>query len=526
MAGITKVFENGVVANEEVYLAAEEATVHAIVGENGAGKTTLMNILYGRYRPDAGRIRIRGADVAFHSPADAIRAGIGMVTQHSTLVPALTLLDNVLLGHELQRLGMLDRSRMLARLREIEAALGIRLEWNLPARQATVATRQKAEIVRALSREAKVLILDEPTAALAPGEAAQLFEMLHALTRTGRTVLFITHRLKEVMEHAQRVTVLRGGHSVAEMPVAETTATELAALMVGPSKRAYLAGESVETGALEYRVEQRSVGEDPWKVYSKAGHAGPPLPVLEVRNVSALGRSAGSSLRAVSLEVHAGEILGIAGVDGSGQRELCEVIVGLLPPTEGRVVLNGHDVTLMDTAGRFRRGLAYCPEDRQTEGLVLPFTVEENLLLGHHWQPEHGGGFRLEPRRIRETARLAIAAHHVEPPSPTIPAAALSGGNQQKLLVARALLGKPSLLVAMQPTRGLDLQATRRLFEIIAAARAHGLGVLLVSLDLEELLDVSDRSAVMYEGRVAGVLERPSFDRNVIGQMMTTGSMA
>jgi len=211
MAGITKVFENGVVANEEVHLAAEEATIHAIVGENGAGKTTLMNILYGRYRPDAGRIRIRGADVEFHSPADAIRAGIGMVTQHSTLVPALTLLDNVLLGRELQRFGVLDRSRMLARLQEIEAALDIRLDWTIPAKHATVATLQKAEVVRALSRDARILILDEPTAALSPREAAQLFAMLHALTRAGRTVLLITHRLKEVMEHAKRVTVLRGG---------------------------------------------------------------------------------------------------------------------------------------------------------------------------------------------------------------------------------------------------------------------------------------------------------------------------
>lgn len=525
MAGITKVFENGVVANEEVTLVAEEGTIHAVVGENGAGKSTLMNILYGRYRPDAGRIRLWGQDVEFHSPADAIRAGIGMVTQHSSLIGALTLLENVLLSAEASPFSVLPRRRSLERLRELEASLGIALDWNERARSLSVATLQKAEIIRTLLRNARVLILDEPTAALAPQESEQLFQILHTLTESGRTVLLVTHRLREVVEHAQRVTVLRAGHAVAEMPVRATTVAELASLMVGPSKRVFLGGAWDLNEPEDLRPQGTVVPESPDMAIPARMPPQAPLPVLEVQNVSVPARPGSSGLQGVSLTVHAGEILGVAGVDGSGQRDLCEVIVGLQRPLSGRILLKGKEVTSLGMAARARRGLGYCPEDRQREGLIGPFTVAENLILGHHWEPEHGGGFRLNHRRISDVARLAIAAHHIEPPAPQEPVWALSGGNQQKVLIARALLGQPAVLVAMQMTRGLDMHATRRVYEVVSAARNHGLGVLLVSLDLEELLEVCSRLAVLYSGRIVSVLNRDEFDRERIGQMMTTGQV-
>jgi len=523
MAGITKVFDTGVVANDDVHLAVQAGTIHAIVGENGAGKTTLMNVLYGRYRPDAGRIRVFGSDVEFRSPADAIRAGIGMVTQHSTFIPALTILDNVLLGNEPSTAGILRRGAAIGRLEELTAGLGVTLEWNARAGAMSVAALQKAEIVRALYRGAAILILDEPTAALAPQESEQLFSLLHELARSGHTIILITHRLREVREHADYVTVMRAGRSVAQMPANATTAAELAALMVGPSRKVYLAGDdSVMSAEDDLTLAPRPLDEPAGPAHRAPTAA--PLPVLEVRDLTVEGMRSNPGLRDLSLTVHAGEVLGVAGVDGSGQAELCLATVGLRPIVSGTIFLNGKDVTHRPTAFRLRQGLAYCPEDRQRDGLILPFSVAENLILGHQREPEHGGGTVLNYSRIRETARIALSLHRIDAPSPDTPAAFLSGGNQQKLVIARSLLGKPTVLVAMQLTRGLDLNASRRLFQILDAARGQGLGVLLVSLDLDELMDASDRIAVLFAGRLAGIVERSEMDRSVIGQMMTTGS--
>lgn len=523
MAGITKTFATGVVANDDANLAVQRGTIHAIVGENGAGKTTLMNVLYGRYRPDAGRIRLDGRDVEFRSPADAIKAGIGMVTQHSTFLPALTAMENVFLGHEPAVLGVLRLRAAMERAEEIAAKLGVNVDWRARAATLSVATLQKAEIIRALYRGARILILDEPTAALAPQEASQLFSLLHDLVKSDHTVLLITHRLREVLEHADRVTVMRAGRTVADMATDSTTAAELASVMVGPSRKVYLATD--QPGEM--------FGEEPTQAPSDRGgsavverHPPPsvPLPVLEVRNLTVPGRPGRPGLRDVTLTLYAGEVLGIAGVDGSGQSELCEAIVGLRTPAAGTILLNGKDVTHRPPAYRLRKGLAYCPEDRQRDGLVLGFSVAENLLLGHHREPEHGGGTILNPQRLRDATRMVLQLHHIEAPSPETTAAYLSGGNQQKVVIARCLLGKPSALVAMHLTRGLDLASVRRLYSILEAARSQGLGVLLVSLDLDELTEAADRIAVLFSGRLAGILTRQEMDRDTLGRMMTTGA--
>lgn len=512
MAGITKVFDTNVVANADVALNVRRGTVHALVGENGAGKTTLANVLYGRYRPDSGRVRIHGSDVELRSPADAIRHGIGMVTQHTTLIPALSLLDNMLLGQEMARFGILRRSHAAQRLEAIASELGVSLDWSEPAQTSSIATLQKAEIARALLRGADVLILDEPTAALAPQEAERLFTILANLTTKGRTVIVITHRLRDVMDHAQWVTVMRAGRSVRETETSATSIDELASLIVGPSSGSPMLG--VDT-------ERNAAGDA-----EPTEHAEPPprMPVLEFHDVTVPGRPGSAGIRNVTLTLHAGEILGIAGVDGSGQRELCHVAAGLLRPASGRIILNGREVTCRSAAHRIRAGLAFCPEDRQREGLVLPFSIWENLLLGRHRIREFGGGALLDHRTIRAIAKQQVSLHSIQAPAVDAPASILSGGNQQKVMVARALVGHPAVLVAMQPTRGLDLRAARATYDAIAAERARGMGALIVSLDLDELLEATDRIAVLFAGRIVAIVRSTDTDRSATGQMMTTGT--
>lgn len=521
MAGITKVFDTGTIANDEACLSVYPQTIHAIVGENGAGKTTLMNILFGRLRPDSGRIRIDGQDVEFRSPIDAIRTGLAMVAQHSSFIPALTVLENCMLGAEIATGGILRIPEARRRLEELAAKLGGPLPWDQRAEQLSVASLQRAEIVRALFRGARTLILDEPTAALSPPEAERLFDILHTLVATGHTILLVTHRLREVTEHAQHVTVLRGGRTVAEMPTALTTAAELSALMVGVSRRTYL-GDPWSDVVPEPATE--ATGDAMQAVPYQPRPVGvAPMPVLELDHLSVPSEGSRDRIEDLTLTVSAGEIVGVAGVDGSGQLALFEGIAGVRPIQRGRVLLNGRDVTRRNTGYRLRAGLSLIPEDRQRDALILPFSITENILLGYHWRQDFGGGFVTAPKRARETARLAVTVHRIQPADVDEPAMALSGGNQQKLVLARALLPKPSVLVAMQPTRGLDLHATRHAYELIAAARQHGMGALVISLDLDELLEVSDRIAVLYAGRLAGIIERHEMDRALIGRLMTTG---
>jgi simple sugar transport system ATP-binding protein len=523
MAGITKVYPGGVRANDQVALEVMPGTIHAVVGENGAGKSTLMGILYGAVRPDEGRIRLFGEDVHLRSPADAIRLGIGMVTQHSSFIPALTLLDNILLGHETAALGVLRRGAALGAVRAVAESLGLDLPWAARAADMSVAVLQKAEIVKTLCRGAKILILDEPTAALAPPEANALYSLLHNLTASGHTILVVTHRLQEVMTHAARVTVLRAGRRVIEIPTANTNVGELAALIVGGRASAPAALSSPDEDDAEAILTNVAYPVPPHETHRSDTVR---LPVLEMREVAVPRDGAAPSPATFSLDVLAGEIVGVAGVDGSGQRELCEMIVGLRNAPCGRIFVNGRDVTSRPVSVRLAAGLAYCPEDRQRDGLILPFTLTENLLLGNLRQAELGAGALINWTKARRAATEMLSLYGIRSPSPDLPAASLSGGNQQKLMIARSLVRRPAILLAMQPTRGLDINATRQAFEAINAARAGGMGVLLISLDLDEILAVSDRIAVLYAGRIVGVLDREEADRTTIGAMMTTGKAA
>ncbi len=516
MANITKVYPGNIVANDRVSLAVREGTIHVVVGENGAGKTTLMGILYGAVRPEEGRIRLRGTDVVFGSPADAIRCGIAMVTQHSSLIPALTLLDGVLLGHEGSVAGFLRRRAVTAQLDAIAARLGISVPWHRPARELTVAALQKAEIVRALYRGATVLILDEPTAALAPPEADALYSTLRDLAAAGTTVIVVTHRLHEVMEHASRVTVLRRGRVVAETETSHTSARELAAQMVGGTSQPVA---ELTRSELPADWDAGNADETP---ALRSARTTPGLPVLELRSIRLRGRKSVAEAP-IDLTVHAGEIVGVAGVDGNGQRELVQAILGFAATGGGHVIVNGTDVSRAAPRRRSSAGLAWCPEDRQAEGLILGFDITENLLLPNLDRADLGAGPRMDWPRAGRVASEAMRIHGIQASSPTARAGSLSGGNQQKLLIARALICRPKCLVAMQPTRGLDIHAANAAFAAMRAGCANGMGVLLISLDLDELLEMSDRIAVLYDHRLVDVVPNVPGAREMIGAMMTTG---
>ncbi len=528
MANITKVYPGNVVANDHVSLMVRQATIHAVVGENGAGKSTLMSILYGAVRPDEGRIRLRGKDIILRSPADAIRSGIGMVTQHSSLIPALTVLDGILLGHETSALGFLRRRAAAERLEAIASRLEISVPWSRPARELTVAALQKAEIVRALYRGATILILDEPTAALAPQEAEALYTTLHGLVADGATVIVVTHRLQEVIAHASRVTVLRQGRRVSESDTSLTTMREIAAQMVGGTSQPLTELASPEAPSPDTDGGYQSTDS---QTQPSAGHR---LPVLELNGVC-LGKRGSTGHApsdggdavppALDLSVNAGEIVGVAGVDGNGQRELADVVIGLAPCAKGRVIVNGIDVTHAPLRRRMTAGLACCPEDRQTEGLILSFDLAENLLLPNLDRTDMGAGACIKWPRVRRTASEAMQTYGIRAFAPDVPAGSLSGGNQQKLLLARAMVRNPACLLALQPTRGLDIHAAHAAFEVIRHACARGMGVLLISLDLDELLERADRIAVLYSHRLVGVLPRRAATREIIGALMTTGQL-
>lgn len=498
MRSITKAFP-AVVANRDVSLSVRRGTIHAVIGENGAGKSTLMNVLYGRYRPDAGQILLDGREVQIGSPSEAIQLGIGLVAQHTTLIPALTLLENIILGAEPTKHGILRTADSVARVKDICDRLAIEIPVNAAAGDVSIAVQQKTEIIKALYRGARLIIFDEPTAMLAAQEADALFALMHAYVDGGNTALLITHKLKEVADHADYVTVLRAGREVGSGAAEEIDSDTMLALIIGKRE------------ATDLTLSERDQTPSPAA-----------RPILEVRGLSCHGR--GSMLREVSLTVHAGEIVGVAGVDGSGQRELAESIVGLRPSRSESLRLDGKEISGFSAAGRLSRGLAFIPEDRQREGLILDFNIAENLLLGRQRDRRFGGGTPLRPLWIQEIGRQAIQNFRIAATSERSPARGLSGGNQQKLLVARALQGTPRLLVAMQPTRGLDVEASSATFREIRARTAQGMGVLLFSLDLDELIASSDRIAVMYNGRIAGIIQRAEATPEAIGRMMMSGS--
>ena len=492
LRGITKRFP-GVVANHDVHLRVERGHVHAIVGENGAGKSTLMKVLYGMLRPDQGDVLVDGAKLVMASPADAIAAGIGMVHQHFMLADNLTVLENVVLGAEPRRGLGLDFAAARARIAEISGAYGLGVQPDRLVGDLSVGERQRVEILKVLYRGARVLILDEPTAVLVPQEVSALFRSLRELTAGGRTVLFISHKLDEVLAVADRITVMRRGTAVATVTPQETSARRLAELMVG--------------------------SELPAPVRREAGTIG--RAVLRVDGLTVRAPGGRALLDGVSLEVREGEVLGIAGVEGNGQSELVEAIVGIRPVDAGTVWLDGEDVTRWSTRRRREAGVAYVPADRQRQGLLLEAPLWENCALGHQTMPPFARGPWIDRRRSRERAAQVVRDYGVRAPSIDVTASSLSGGNQQKLVVGREVGSGPRVLVAAHPTRGVDVGAQAAIWEQLRRAREEGLAVLLVSADLDELIGMSDTIKVILRGRIVATVDPRTVTPEELGAAMT-----
>jgi general nucleoside transport system ATP-binding protein len=494
LRGITKRFP-GVLANDRIDLEVTGGTVHALLGENGAGKTTLMNILFGLYHADEGEILLDGRPVRFESPGDAIEAGIGMVHQHFMLIPVFTVTENVMLGNEDSSAGFLDRREAARRVEDLSERYGLRVDPEALVEDLPVGVQQRVEIIKALYREAEVLILDEPTAVLTPQEIEELFRVMRTLRESGKSIIFITHKLKEVLAIADRITVLHRGRVVGTTTPKEATEQKLASMMVGRDVRL-----EVEKGAA-------TAGE----------------PVLEMEDLRVLDERGHVAVDGLSLEVRTGEIVGVAGVQGNGQTELVEAVTGLRDISGGQVRIGGQDLTGSSPRRVFRAGVGHVPEDRVGDGLILDFTVADNLVLNTYDLPPFARGWVRNEEAVAAAARERVAAYDIRTPSIEAPARTLSGGNQQKVIVAREMSRDLRLLVAAQPTRGLDVGSIQYIHERIVEERDEGVGVLLVSTELEEILSLADRIAVMYRGRVVAVLGSGEASRERLGLLMAGG---
>ena len=489
LTNISKVFP-GVVANRDVSLKVGRATIHALVGENGAGKSTLMKILYGLHQPDSGTIAINGVARQFKSPSEAIDAGIGMVHQHFMLADNLTVLENIILGLEPTKFGVLSLSDARARVRELATSIGVALDLNVPISELGVGQRQRVEILKVLFRGAEILILDEPTAVLVPQEVDELFVNLRRLVSNGTTILFISHKLDEVLTISDRITVIRQGSTVATVSPNTVDRLKLAEMMVGS--------------------DLPSPGERTTKVGATTR--------LAVRNLSVLEKGRKNPVRNVSFQIAEGEIVGIAGVEGNGQFELCGALLGLLA-SEGTVEIGGKDVSNLSIRERLNAGLAYIPFDRHREGLMLTAPLWENALLGHEAKLSRGP--MIDFTAAKKACREIISRFGVLTPNELVPAFVLSGGNQQKLVVGRNLATARTVLIAAHPTRGIDVGAQAAIWEEIRRSRDSGMSVLLVSADLEEVLGLSDRILVMFDGEIAAELDPKSASPQILGKYMT-----
>jgi simple sugar transport system ATP-binding protein len=497
LKGITKRFP-GVIANDRVDLVVGSGEIHALLGENGAGKTTLMNVLYGLYHADEGEILVDDRPVRFEGPGDAIAAGLGMVHQHFMLVPVFTVTENIILGVEPSgRLGWIDRKGARARVEELSTRYGLEVPPDALVEEIPVGVQQRVEILKALYRQAEVLILDEPTAVLTPQETEELFAVMRSLKEGGKSVIFITHKLKEVLQVADTITVLRGGKVVGTTRPDDTNEEELAAMMVG---RAVL-----------LTVEK--------------GPAKPRDPVLQVGDVVVADDRGHRAVDGVSFDVRAGEIVCVAGVQGNGQTELVEALTGLRPKLEGRVLLSGRDITHATPNEVLDAGVAHIPEDRQRDGLIERFSIADNLVLDTFDQPPFAKGFVRDGRAVIQAARQRVQAFDIRTPAVEIAASTLSGGNQQKVVVARELSRPISLLIASQPTRGLDVGSIEYIHEQIVHQRDEGIAVLIVSSELDEVMALADRIAVMYRGRIVAILPREEATREGLGLLMAGVAM-
>jgi simple sugar transport system ATP-binding protein len=489
----------GVVANDDVNLSVRQGEIHALVGENGAGKSTLMNILYGLIKPNSGEIYVHGQLAQINGPRDAIRLSIGMVHQHFMLIPPMTVAENIVLGYEPGgTFSPYQGQEARSRIAELSKQYGLHIDPDAVTGQLTVGQQQRVEILKVLYRGAQILILDEPTGVLTPQETQELFQVLRGLVAQGKTIIFITHKLREVLELSDQVTVLRRGRVVGNLITHETNQEEIARMMVGRE--------------VLLRVDKKP--------------ATPGEVLLRVENVTADSERGLAALRGVSFEVRAGEILGIAGVEGNGQSELVEVVTGLRKATGGNVTLAGRDVTNFNAREIRRAGMAHIPEDRRGSGLVLGYSIEDNLILGRQrWAQFSLRGLLLKLKQNLLWAIRLIREFDIRAPGPAVSASSLSGGNQQKIIVARELTAEPKVLIASQPTRGVDIGAIEFIHRRLVEKRDAGAAILLVSAELDEIRSLSDRIAVMYEGRIVGV-ESPEVSEERLGLLMAGASPA
>ncbi|SCG83002.1 simple sugar transport system ATP-binding protein [Proteiniborus sp. DW1] len=498
MKNITKIFP-GVVANDNVNFTLKKGETHVLLGENGAGKTTLMNILYGLYMPTSGEIYIHGEKTVISNPNIAIEKGIGMVHQHFMLVPPFTIAENIVLGREPSKINglNLDMKKAINDVIEISDKYGLAVDPNAKIQDISVGMQQRVEILKALYRGADILILDEPTAVLTPQEIDELGVILDNLKKQGKSIILITHKLKEVMSMSDRVTVIRRGKVTNTLNTADTNTDELAELMVGRKVNLVVEKEEQKKGSV----------------------------ILEVKDLEALDNRELPALKKVSFEVHAGEILAIAGVDGNGQTELVEVLTSLRKVKSGTIRLNGKDITKASTKEIIENGVGHIPEDRHKRGLVLNHSLAENFILGNHREKPFSINGIMDYKKIHEHALELIEEFDVRTPNELVAAKSLSGGNQQKVIIAREIYRDPVLLIASQPTRGLDVGAIEFVHRRIVEQRNSGKAVLLVSLELDEVMALADRIAVIYDGKIVGILDSKDATERKLGIMMAGGKI-